>query len=1260
MGATEEKKDEAPKNSVPYFKLYRFATCSDKLMIAIGWLMYIVVGICEPLMIVFFGGAMREFVSVGKLDPSAFWNVTDMCKLTLGTLTDTEKDMFEGFDDGISATSSMMKNIWWFVGLGATEWITGWIGTWLLMLSAENQINRIRAKYFASVVRQDMSYFDTVDVGEINARMFEDIKKIQEGIADKVGMVIQSIFQTVAGLAIALYFGWELGLVCIATIPLIALGGFVWMVAQSNESKKELDNYTEAGGVAEEVLASIKTVTAFNGQSFENGRYSKPLAQAQSQGIKKAAMSGFAVGFFNLSMFAVYGIAFWYGSEMVIHEGYDVGTKIIVFFSVLIGGFAISMVATNAEYLGTATTAAYSVFELIDRVPEIDIYSEEGAKPVIQGTIEFQNVDFTYPSRKEQGVLSGVSFKAEAGKTTALCGASGCGKSTCFQLIQRFYDAAQGRILIDGQELKSLNLAWFRENIGVVSQEPVLFDGTVEENITLGRLDVTKEEITEACKQANALDFIQKLPSTWETNVGEGGATLSGGQKQRIAIARALVRNPKILLLDEATSALDTESEKIVQQALEKASVGRTTLVIAHRLSTIKNADKIIGFKNGKKMEEGNHASLQEIEDGVYKTLCNMQSFSMEQEKVESETSLKGAESNNQVVEAKKSKESSVEESEKSEKKKDGEEESEEEIAKREGLPEVGFGQILGMNSPEWFYITIGSIFALFTGAVQPLWALIFAGVLDNYSQFNCVWNEKIKELDSTAYANGTADVTLFDELTIPLNITEIKENHEWCDEAKLVDLNNMKAIEFVIMGVALFFGFGILHLMFGISDMSYFDEPLNSTGNLTARLASDAGKVQGATGRKIGEGVMNLGAFGCGLGIAFYYSWQLSLAVFAFMPVIIITNALMMQVMMNNHGDGEQKNIEEASKVATETTNNIRTVAGLGREKHFCKLYSNNMDALAARKGKTIFKYGLLYGATLGCMHFMYATTFWFSSWLIDNDYIDSSASSDVMRKNTSIPTKAQSAGVAANSGKANLAARRIVKLFETALNIDPESTEGEKPEIRGKVEFAAVEFSYPTRAEFPVLKGIQTNVEPGQTLALVGQSGCGKSTYTTIRENILYGLDDGENSGKPNKVGVSSISDADIETALREANAYNFVMDLPQRLETRCGKKGSQLSGGQKQRIAIARALIRKPKILLLDEATSALDTESEKIVQDALDKARQGRTAILIAHRLSTVINADVIAVVDNGVIVESGKHQDLIDKRGAYYHLIKSQL
>jgi len=491
--------------------------------------------------------------------------------------------------------------------------------------------------------------------------------------------------------------------------------------------------------------------------------------------------------------------------------------------------------------------------------------------------------------------------------------------------------------------------------------------------------------------------------------------------------------------------------------------------------------------------------------------------------------------------------------------------------------------------------------------------------------------------------------------------------------------------------------------------DMSYFDDNLNSTGNLTARLASDAGKVQGATGRKIGEGVMNIGAFGCGLTIAFYYSWQLALIVFAFMPFMIVANALMMQVMTDNHGGEEQKKIENASKVATECTANIRTVAGLGREKHFAKLYDNNMEEISKGKSKGIIAYGFLYGSTLAIMYFMYAGIFRFSMYLIDAGIMDASRSSDIFRCLFALVfagmSAGQSAGLAPDYGKAVLAARRIFKLFDTESTIDPESTEGEKPEIRGDVEFTGVEFSYPTRNDLLVLKGLKTSVQSGKTLALVGQSGCGKSTCislierfynasagnvmidgidiskinlkwlranvglvqqepvlfdTTIKNNILYGLDDVDESEKPNQVAAQKYSQNEIEAALREANAYDFVMDLPEGLETRCGKKGSQLSGGQKQRIAIARALIRKPKILLLDEATSALDTESEKIVQDALDKARKGRTCILIAHRLSTVINADIIAVVDNGVIVESGKHQDLIDRRGAYFNLIKSQL
>ncbi|CBY12477.1 unnamed protein product [Oikopleura dioica] len=1094
--------------------------------------------------------------------------------------------------------------------------------------------------------------------------MFDDVKKIQDGIAEKVGIAIQSLAQFVAGIVIGLVYGWKLGLVCVALLPVIGISGFLFFYMTTSASKTELDDYAEAGGIAEEVLGAIRTVTAFNGQNFEAKRYYTPLLRAQYSGIKKSALSGFAIGFFFLAMFCVYALAFWYGAELVIKDGYDIGAKLIVFFGAIIGGFGLSQLGQNMEYLGTAQAAAHSVFEIIDRVPEIDVYSTEGKKlEKISGTITFKDVKFTYPSRPEQQVLKGVTFTAEASKTTALCGASGCGKSTCFQLIQRFYDTVDGQVLIDGHDLKTLNLSWFRENVGVVSQEPILFDGSVEENIRLGRLDVTKDEIITACKQANAYEFIQKLPSAWDTNVGEGGATLSGGQKQRIAIARALVRNPRILLLDEATSALDTESEKIVQQALEAASVGRTTLVIAHRLSTIKNADKIIGFKNGKKVEEGDNESLLNVEGGVYKTLRSMQTYAEDTEdEITEKDLLKTVSKNDVIAEMKVSKSEEKSSSEDSKKKID---ETDEEIAKREGLPEVSWGAIMKMNSPEWPYIVTGAFFAIATGCIAPIWAIVFSNVLENYSKYNCAdFRDKIRLWSGM----------------------------------------------FAVLGIGQFIGYGFLNWMFGFSgeymttrlrsqsfakllrlDMGYFDEPINSTGALTARLATDAGKVQGATGRRISQIFINIGALGCGLGIAFYYEWRLSLLTFAFLPFMIVTQALMMKLMTGNFGGKEQQAIENASKVATEATMNIRTVASLGREGYFGKVYKDNIDVTFEGKVQKINIYGILYGASLGVMFFMFAGLFRFSMYLIDAGIIDINRTSDIFRVLTALvfaaETAGQSAGMAPDYGQAVLAARRVVKLLQYPTIIDPASREGERPEITGKVEFSAVEFAYPTRKDVLVLKGLKTVVEPGQTLALVGQSGCGKSTCISLLERFYNAsagkvkIDDYDVTGMNLKWLRSNVGlvqqepvlfaiwvlinfhqpcQEDIEAALKEAHAYDFVMDLPQGLETRCGKKGSQLSGGQKQRIAIARALIRKPKILLLDEATSALDTESEKIVQDALDKARQGRTAILIAHRLSTVINADVIAVVDNGVIVESGRHQELLDNRGAYYNLIRSQL
>ncbi|KAL8165277.1 UNVERIFIED_CONTAM: Multidrug resistance protein 1 [Gekko kuhli] len=459
--------------------------------------------------------------------------------------------------------------------------------------------------------------------------LVRDINTIQEGIGDKISLIVQFSSTFVAGIIIGFVHGWKLTLVILAVSPLLVLSGAVWSYLLSHLTTKELTAYAKAGAVAEEILSAIRTVMAFNGQKKATARYDANLEEARIVGMKKTITTNASLGITRFLIYACYALAFWYGTKLVADESktYNIGTVLIVFFSVLIGVFSIGQASPNLESLANARGAAYEVYKIINKPRAIDSSSKEGFKPdKLQGKIEFKNVHFSYPSRPDTQILKGLNLKIQPGKTIAFVGSSGCGKSTTIQLLQRFYDPDEGEITIDGHDIRTLNIKWLRENIGIVNQEPILFATTIADNIRYGREDVTDAEIEEATKEANAYDFISKLPDKFNTMVGERGAQLSGGQKQRIAIARALVRNPKILLLDEATSALDTQSESIVQTALDKARTGRTTIVIAHRLSTIRTADVIAGFDKGVLVEQGTHNELMEYK-GVYYDLVMQQSF---------------------------------------------------------------------------------------------------------------------------------------------------------------------------------------------------------------------------------------------------------------------------------------------------------------------------------------------------------------------------------------------------------------------------------------------------------------------------------------------------------------------------------------------------------------------------------------------------------------------------------------------------------
>ena len=529
-------------------------------------------------------------------------------------------------------------------------------------------------------------------------------------------------------------------------------------------------------------------------------------------------------------------------------------------------------------------------------MPPIDSISNDGVKPTAcKGDISFKNIVFHYPSRKDVKILDEFSIDIEKGSTVALVGSSGCGKSTCVQLLQRLYDPDSGEILLDGQNLRNLNVGWLRDNIGIVGQEPVLFDCTIKENIRYAKQDATEKEIEEACREANAYEFISKLPKGLDTMVGEGGAQLSGGQKQRIAIARALIRNPQILLLDEATSALDNESEAIVQAALDRLHRGRTTLVIAHRLSTVRNADKIVAMEAGSVREVGTHAELM-VKEGLYYSLVNRQMAGKEQtnEANQEEESLEDgliSPEKDKVFSKQMSKQVSIKEHKKTEKS----------VSKQSRGTLIR--RLMAKNKPEWLYIIVGCIFSMCFGALTPLFGTLFGDVMGVF--YNPNPEEAMKEMQKYAlYFGGLGAGFLISNTITGFTFS--------LSGARLVERIRREMFASMLS-----------------QEIGWFDLEENNTGALCARLSTSAEAVSSATGGKIGQVVSGISILVLSSALSITYEWRLGLVTMCFLPPLIIGMILQLWLMMFD-GAVQRDALEKSAKVAVEAINNIRTVSGL------------------------------------------------------------------------------------------------------------------------------------------------------------------------------------------------------------------------------------------------------------------------------------------------------------------------------------------
>ncbi|NWR63647.1 MDR1 protein, partial [Bucorvus abyssinicus] len=1226
---------------------FRYADWVDVLLMAIGLIAAVANGTGLPLVIIVFGEMTNSFVLSGVKS-----NMSEDISVNSSSCPSIP---------GIDIEAEMTKFSYYYVGIGGAVLVLSTIQVWTFLIAATRQTARIRQKFFFAVLHQEMAWFDTTQIGMLNTRLTDDINTIHEGIGDKICIFVQFLATFLAGIIIGFIYGWKLTLVILSVSPLLAASAAVWSTLLASLTAKELTAYAKAGAVAEEILTAVRTVVAFNGQEKALAKYDANLETARSVGVKKSITTNTSLGVSQFLIFGSYALAFWYGTKLTAEkENYDIGRVLIVFFSVLLGAFSLGQAAPNLESMANARGAAYEVYQIINKKRLIDSSSQESYKPdKLIGEIEFRNVHFSYPSRPDVEILKGLNLKVQTGKTIALVGASGCGKSTVVQLLQRFYDPVQGEITLDGRDIRTLNVKWLRENIGIVSQEPVLFATTIAENIRYGREDISDAEIEQAAKEANAFDFISRLPDKFNTLVGERGAQLSGGQKQRIAIARALARNPKILLLDEATSALDTQSESIVQAALDKARTGRTTIVIAHRLSTIRTADTIAGFEKGIVVEQGTHGELM-LQKGVYYSLvmqhvrANFFIFFLHFTKLYIQHVA-----HFECTERAFSRTKTVHYSKPNEHPLPGE-------FNEENLPAVPYSRILALNKPEWLYILLGMIAAAISGGVHPAFAVVFGKIIGAF-----------QETDPEKRSKNTLVLSLM----------------------------------FLLLGVIILAAYIVQGFMFGKSgeiltmrlrslsfrallqqEVGWYDDQKNAVGVLLTRLATDASQVKGATGSRLGLMTMTVFTLLTAVIIAFVYGWQLTLLILACIPFVIATNAARVS-SVSGHAAKDQKALEEAGRIATESVENIRTVASLTREEAFYERYVTSLNGPYRDSLTKAPFYGFTYGVSQCANYFVEAAVFRFGAWLIahclsnfENVFI---VFSSVMFAAMNV---GQSASLAPDYGKARVSAQRIFQLLDRKPLIDSSSEEGEKlSNFEGNIEFRNIHFAYPTRPEVHVLQGLNVKVNKGQTLALVGSSGCGKSTSIQLlerfydpvegqvladgfdtrslhlrwlrsrlglvsQEPILFDCSIAENIRYGDNSRV--VSQEEIEEAAEAANIHAFIEKLPEKYNTRVGEKGTQLSGGQKQRIAIARALVRNPAVLLLDEATSALDTESEKIVQKALDNARQGRTCIVIAHRLTTVQTADVIAVIQNGMVVEQGTHSQLLAKEGYYYALVNA--
>ncbi|KAF7928453.1 uncharacterized protein EAE98_005509 [Botrytis deweyae] len=1252
-----------------FMRIFSYSTTGDKVVLIIACLAQIGTGVTLPLMNIVFGKLVGNFSDY----------------FVPGTTT-TKAEF-----------TSTINNLTLFVTyLFIARWVLSYISMFTFRLVGLRISAKLRLNYLKALFSLPVGVLDTLPSGQASNTITTTANTLQVGISEKLGTILQYLAMLITAIVIAFTYSWALTLVTSSVLLFVALvyGTVIPIVMKMSKNIEHADE--KASGVAGEVLGSIRMIVACGSEDRTAKKYSGWVEESRKRTLKMSPWVGVQFSPLMFAIYATMALCFWFGFRLF-SEGHleNVGTILIVLMSVVMVAMAVSQTAAPIMAAGKAATAATDFFAVID-TPRPDNSGLKEPEVSAREDITLNSVTFAYPSRPHVKVLDDLSMRFESGKITAIVGASGSGKSTIVGLLERWYNLEEQRIVIPpsamkdekkdkkkeeeerpntpeydekqdpvalsgiiacgNNDLRSLDLRWWRTQIGLVQQEPFIFNDTIAKNVEYGLIgsewelenaEMKRKLVIEACKEAFADEYITKLPLGYDTQVGDAGIKLSGGQRQRLAIARSIIKRPKILILDEATSAIDVRGEQIVQAALDKVSEGRTTITIAHRLSTIKKADKIVVLRKGKLVEEGTHEGLLSNPDGAYSALVNAQQLSLG-DVYQEESNL--VETVDPLV-----REMSAAEKEKEQK---------EAVAyKPKGLVRsLGLFLYEQRARSQWYLMLV--IGAIAAGAAYPIQAYLFAQIISVFSLTGPRLKAATEHYALMFFVLGLgAGVAWF----IMGYSSTIISGH-------ITSTYRQEYFE------------SILH-----KPIAFFDAEENSSGELTGRVANDPTQLQQLLGINMAmvlTAICNI--LGC-IIIAFVFGWKLTCVVaFVALPLLICGSFYRIRYEIQFE-KMNQAVFAESSKFAAEAISAFRTVTSLTLEDMISTRYEELLKWHVKGHAKKSRYSSIIFAASeslgLGCM----ALAFWYGGTLL--------ASREYGPVNffvvyIAIINGAESAGsllsFGPNMAQASAAANRILSFRLPAKVTGNLASHIQNTEGGVKIELKDVWFKYPTR-DVPIFTGLNITIKKGQFAALVGPSGCGKTSIVsllerfydvqkgkilcndtdiselevreyrkiislvaqeptlfegTIKENIYLGVDE-------------STPEKTLHKVCRDAEIHDFIMSLPDGYNTNVGTKGVALSGGQKQRISIARALIRNPKILLLDEATSSLDSESEKLVQAAFERAATGRTMVVVAHRLATVQNADVIFVLGEGRVLEVGDHAALLRKKGVYYQMCQSQ-